>query len=161
MTPAPPTRREVAQSKYGAARVNLSLMILLTITNVVMLLCGSNRMMLFSASIPYFAAGFGRESGQPLWFGLGIALAVLLIAAYALCWWFSKKKYHWMTVALVLFAVDTLGMIALYIVFQQLLSIWDILLHAWVMFDLIKGVINAHKLKAMADDPLADWWDDM
>ena len=37
------------------------------------------------------------------------------------------------------------------------MSVWDLLVHAWVMFDLIKGVVNAHKLKTLPVDDGPDW----
>ena len=43
--------------RYSSARNDLLAMIILTVANIVMMFFGSESMMLFSASIPYFAVG--------------------------------------------------------------------------------------------------------
>ena len=64
MTPIPRSRREIATERYGASRINLFFMLMLTVINVVMFAFGANWIMVSSASIPYFAA--------PLFFTVGI-----------------------------------------------------------------------------------------
>ena len=157
MTPAPRSKRAIAEEQYGASRVNMVFLLLLTVTNLVMLACGADWMMLSSASIPYFAAGFGQVSGQLLWACLGYAVAIALVALYAVCFRLSKTRHQWMTVAAVLFGIDCLFVVGLYIAFPKMMSVWDLLVHAWVMFDLIKGVVNAHKLKTLPVDDGPDW----
>lgn len=152
MTTAPHSKRKVAQDNYEACRVNMFFMLLLTVTNLVMMAFDADGLMLFSASVPYYAAGFGLATGQTLWTCLGFVAAIALVAVYAVCWRLSKTRRRWMTVAAVLFGIDCLFVVGLYILFPKLMSIWDLLVHAWVMFDLTKGVIQARKLKAMTQD---------
>ena len=91
---------------------------------------------------------------------MGYAAAVVLVALYAVCFWQSKTRHGWLTVAAVLFGIDCLFMAGLYIAFPKMLSWFDVLVHAWVMFDLVRGVINAKKLKTLPEqDPLSEWND--
>ena len=81
-------------------------------------------------------------------------MAFFGIAVYFVCWLLSKKHYAWMIVALVLFSMDTLAMVALYVLVGDFSGILDVLIHAWVMFYLITGVINGYKLKKQPDEEI-------
>lgn len=142
-------KREAAQQKLNTARVNLLLMIILTLVNIVLYFAGTDTMMLFSATIPYYAAGFGQVF-MPSDVSVALfALAGALIITYFLCWLFSKKHYGWMIAALVLFVIDTAAMVYLYIHFSDISGILDVLVHAWVLYYLVVGVINGINLKKM------------
>lgn len=147
------TPRTVAQQKYNTARINLLLMIGLTVLNVVLAFIGSDTMMLFSATVPYIAAVWATmEEFQPIMIPL-IALAVISIVSYFVCWIFSKKHFGFMIAALVLFVIDTLGLIVFYLWAGEIASgILDIAIHAWVLYYLIIGVINGVKLKKLPEE---------
>ena len=82
-----------------------------------------------------------------------IVVAVLIVAAYAMCYLFSgKHRVGWLIAALVFFAFDTLGLLFYYGI--ALDSLMDILFHIWVLYYLIAGVTAHYKLKRMpADEP--------
>ena len=46
--------KEMVQQKYKTARNNLLLMMILTVVNIVLYVTGSDTMMLFAATVPYF-----------------------------------------------------------------------------------------------------------
>ncbi len=150
---------KVLQQKYNSARGNLMLMLILTVVNIVLLLVNSDRMFLFSATIPYFSVALGQifslewESNSYLIFG--ITVAVIAIALYLFCWIFGKKNYGWLVAALVLFSVDTLCMAGLYVLAQDFSGIMDALIHIWVMYYLIAGVSAGYKLKKLPKEVLA------
>ena len=137
------------QQKYDSARSNLMVMIAFTLINIVMLLFKTDTMFLFSATIPYFyailAVEIGALAGSYLTYFTAITIAI--IAAYILCWIFSKKHYGWMIAALVMFAVDTLFLIYVYISAGDVSGIIDALFHVYVLYYLITGVISGVKLK--------------
>lgn len=145
-------QREEVQKKYSNARSNLLLMIGLTLVNIILLLVGSDTMMLFSATVPYFVAaiGVGTEITELLIIFVAIAIAILII--YLLCWIFSKKHYGWMIVALVLFIIDSICMCGLYISIQDFSGILDVLIHIWVLYYLIIGVKSGAQLKKMPEE---------
>ncbi len=161
--------RALYESKFTSARYNLLLVVGMTLINIVMLFLGGSSYFLFSATIPYSlsidAAYYtGRlpdeyyldwpESAAFLSDGylvvmLGIALAIL--AVYLCCFLFSKKfKTGWMIAATVMFVLDTLYMVFIYGVGVE--SLMDILLHAWVLYYLISGVVYGIKLKKLPED---------
>ena len=146
------TPRAVAQQKYNTARINLILMVGLTVLNVVMAFTGSDSMMLFSAIVPYIAAVWATmPEFQSVMIPL-IAIAVISIVAYFVCWIFSKKHYGFMIAALVIFVLDTLGLVGFYLLAGEVSGILDIAIHIWVLYYLILGVVNGVKLKNLPEE---------
>ncbi len=147
-----PTPRTIAQQKYNVARTNLILMIGLTVINIILALVGSDTMLLFSATVPYFATVFATMAEFQILFASLVAIAVLSVLCYLVCWIFSKKHFGWMIAALVLFVLDTLALIAFYLVAGEISGILDLAIHAWVLYYLILGVINGAKLKTLPEE---------
>ncbi len=150
------SKREVAEGKVKTARANLLLMIILSAVNIVLFLLGSDSMMLFSATIPYFAVVFGFLSEMSSALIVSICFAVVILVLYLLCWIFSKKHYAWMIGALVMFIIDSLAMVGLYILAEDVSGIIDVLIHIWVLYYLVIGVINGYRLKKMPTEPQSE-----
>lgn len=144
--------RALAEQKYGSARGNLLLMLGLTVINLVLLAVGSDYMLLFSATVPYLSLVYGLYSEMTVLLVAGIAIAVVAMVAYLLCWIFSKKHYGWMVAALVLFVLDTLCLIGFYFYVGDFSGILDLLIHAWVLYYLIIGVKAGHQLTYLPED---------
>ncbi len=141
---------EAHQKRYSTARADLLIMIVLTVANIILMFIGSDTMMLFSATIPYFAVGMGYWNGEPELTIFGIIVAVICIALYLICWFMSKKKYQWFIVATVLFALDTIAMVYLYASSGEIESgIFDMVIHALVFYYLIVGFNTGKKLKEL------------
>jgi hypothetical protein len=166
---------ELYNVKYKNARLNLLLMIVMTVVNVVILCFGSDRYFVFSATIPYFIVMLGMlwtgrmpdeyyvdwENGVPFWDDsvliVLIAIAAVIIATYLLCFLFSSKnRIGWLIAAAVFFAVDTLGMVFLTGISAD--TILDVLFHAWVLYYLIAGTVYGIKLKKLPEptEPVAN-----
>ena len=128
---------------YKIARSNLLLMLVLTTINIALMYFESDTYLLFSATVPMFFAvlGFAAEL-YPCLIVVGIILML-----YLFCWIFSKRHYAWMIVAAVLFAIDTICMIFIYLGAFDASMVLDILIHAWVMYYLILGIVSGAKLK--------------
>lgn len=165
----PISPRAVCQSKFNSARMNLLLVLAMTLVNIVILCLGSDRYFLFSATVPYFLAMLGMlwsgsmpDEYYTEWpettpfFGTGFLTVMLVIAAlillvYLCCFLFSKKnKVGWMLTAAVFFGIDTLGMLVLYGFSTD--SIIDIVFHVWVLYYLIMGTVNGFKLKKLPEE---------
>ena len=140
------------RTKYNTARSNLILMVVLTAFNVILAATGSHSMMLFSATVPYLFAMLGTFEGMSELLVPGIVLALLGTVVYLVCWILSKKHYAWMIVALVLFSIDTLIMIGMYVLAGDFSGVIDVLIHIWVMYYLIAGVVNGVKLKNLPEE---------
>ena len=148
--------KEMVQQKYKTARNNLLLMLILTVVNIVLYVTGSDTMMLFSATVPYFGIIIGSVSGSQAFLTFCICIAAAILILYLLCWILSKDYYGWMIVALVLFIIDTLAMIGMYLGLGEISGILDVVIHVWVLYYLIIGVKYGKQLKNMPEETVND-----
>ena len=142
-------QRQFAAQKYQGARANLLVMIHFTLVNIVIAFTPAEVMMLFSATVPYYAVGYGLMDPTKNLLVIGILVAVIVLTVYFLCWLLSQRSPVWMIIALVLFVIDTAALIGLCIINQDFSSILDILFHGWVLFYLINGVRYGLRLKKL------------
>ncbi|MBQ8382560.1 MAG: hypothetical protein IJX47_05065 [Clostridia bacterium] len=79
--------------------------------------------------------------------------AVLIVAAFLVCWFLSKKNPVWLTVMTVLYVVDTAMMVPdlmdYYFTQDVRGAVFLILYHAWILYYLINGVVSSEKLKKL------------
>ncbi len=141
------------QIAYENARRNLLLMIILSAVNIVLSAANLNVMMLFSATVPYFAVLVGLAGETPSAYIVSLIFAAICLLIYLACWLLSKKSSAWMVVATVLFVIDTAFMVWLYITAADFSGILDAVIHAYILYSLIVGVINAIKLKRLPEIP--------
>lgn len=159
---APPKgSRAACEATYTTCRSNLLLAAAITLLNVVLALVGSNTYFLFSASVPYYVAAFGRlffdEYGFFADVIIGGVIAVVLTGLYFVFWVMTKRHRKWMIGAAVYFALDCLGLILLTLDLGfEFRDIIDYLFHVYVMYYLVTGSIAALKLAKMPpEDPIA------
>lgn len=149
--------REYQENLLRSGRMDLVLVMALTVINIFSLLFGGGTYWVFSAAIPYYLTAFGYLFDDGIigtYTATGLLLAAAILAVYLVCWIMSKKRGGWMTVALVLFAVDTAGLLILALMTDTLVgSLVDILLHAYVIFGLVRACMAVSKLKAMPQEP--------
>lgn len=142
---------------YNSARMNLLVMLALTVFNIIMLLTESSYSFPFSATTPIISVGVGYEyaflTGSNAALYIGIAIAAVIVLLYLLCFILSKKSRAWMLVALVFFSIDTAVVILWTITCFASSYIIDIAFHAWVMYYLIMGVKYGRIAIAMKNDP--------
>ncbi len=170
-TPKQPFNRmryDQITAKLKIARGNLFLMVIFTALNVIFAAQGSSLYMLFSASVPYAITLVGADLcgfmpdeyyeayGKPLdgflpgsVFIVCIAIAFIIIAAYLLCAFLSKKYTAGFIVALVMFSIDTF---VLFIGGIRLDMLLDIAFHIWVIVYLVWGIVYSSKHKKLAGE---------
>ena len=147
--------RNYLKMRYIQARGNLMLAVCLTAVNILMLLLKFTGMFLFSVTVPYYAVLFGMVEETGTLFIPCLLFALAILAVYFLCWLFSKKNPGWMTAALVLFAIDTVCMLALYIWAQDFSGILDLIMHAMLLYYLISAVRANAKLQQLPPEELS------
>ena len=125
---------------YASSRTNLLLVIILTVVNIGLYMSGSESIMLFSATIPYYSVVLPLVWGIYRFLTVGIVIAVVFLLGYLVCWIMSKKNYKWLIGALILFVIDTIGMIGLYIWAGEVSGFLDVAIHALILFYLIRGI---------------------
>ena len=135
-----------AEEKVSGSRKNLLMMIILTVVNLVLLALDSNVMMLFSATVPYYSVAIAMATGAKELFIVTMIISAIIMIFYLLCWKFSEKHYGWMVAALVLFTIDTLCLIGLYIVLGEVSGILDFIIHIEVIYYIIIGIKYGRRL---------------
>ncbi len=140
-------------ANYNSARSNMLLMLVLTTVNVVLTLVDAGIMFMFTAYFPYIAAVYSDgilSFIKPLVLIVGVALPLVLTL---LCWIFTGKgKFRWMNVAAILFGLDTVFMVIMFInIGFQPEMITDYLIgtlfHAFILIALFKGASAGKKLQ--------------
>lgn len=170
--------RAQLERRFVNARFSLLLIVAFTVINLLMCVGQSGAYWLFSANIPYLLTDIGMyfggiyqnptenmlESGFGLFgqgfFVLMIAIAVVLVAAYFVCWLLSgaARGLGWMIAATVLFALDTVVMVVMPLIgladMPAQFAI-DLALHAYMLYALIDGALARHRLDTLpADAPI-------
>ena len=146
------TEREMLEKKASSGRSNLLLAIIFTVVNIVMYFAGSESILLFSVSVPFFSVILADVLGIGT---VGIVFAAIILAIYLLCWILSKKRIGWMVVSLVLFALDTLCMVGMYIWLEDVSGIMDAVIHVLVLYYLFSGIRAAKALKKLPPEEAA------
>lgn len=157
-------------AKFSSARINLFAAAAFTAVNIILMAAGSFSYFLFSFTVPYTIAQLGMyltgslpaeyytDWGEGAFLGSGFLIGTMIAAAviiglFVLCGILSKKNRVWLTVALVLFAIDCAFM--LYVSLSggfEASVIIDIAFHAWVMYYLASGVKSAKALSELPDE---------
>lgn len=145
--------RATYEHSYARGRSNLLLMSILTAVNIVLILANADRSFPFSAFFPQIAiavsAVLAQETANSALLAIGIALTVLSLGVYFLCYLLSKKSSGWLIAALVLFSLDTLFLAYTHLPDFNVSYLLDFVFHAWVLFYLIAGVRAAVKLRQL------------
>ena len=151
------------ETKYNSCIANLLLVVAFSVVNIVLLVTNANTYFLFSAFIPYFAVDCGMYFcglypeeyyydepdmifADKSYMAFAIAVAVVILLIYLLCWYLAKKKKIGAVIfALVFFIIDTVAM--LWLTGFSTDSIFDIIIHIWVIYYMIIAIATYKKLK--------------
>lgn len=150
--------------KYKSARTSLLILSVFSVLNIFFIIFG-DMYFLFSSYTTQVLAFIGFEAyadGETVLTAVFIAISLLSVIPYLVCYFFSKKKIGWMIGALVLFSIDTLwfayGLINVISIDFALIAdcIWDIFFHAYALYALISCVVYGVKMKKNATDAEED-----
>lgn len=164
----PTTQRGNLETRYNSSINNILLVVGFSVINIILLVTNANTYFLFSAFIPYFAVDYGMyfcgiypeeyyydvpdmvfEDKSVLWIAIAVAAVSLLI--YLLCWFLAKKKKVGAVIfALVLFLIDTVVM--LWLTGFSMDSIFDIVIHIWVISYLVIAIVTYFKMKKLPEE---------
>lgn len=148
---APLSERDRLQQKVKNGRGNLLVAMAFTLLNILLFFTGSEMMLVFSISVPYYVLIFTWAMEILL---AGLLDAAVVLVMYFLCWLLSKRRPVFLLIAAILFAVDTLCLILLYIWAQDFSGILDFGFHVLVLYYLFSGYAASRKLKALPEEEL-------
>lgn len=162
--PVDKTSPDYMISRVKTARSSLAIVTAFTVVNLAMMLAQIDRYFLFSASVPYYLTMFAFliDDLSIDSFTIGaLVVSALILGAYLLCFLMSGKQVSkgngWLITALVLFCLDSLGL--LYVTFCLIESpasnLMDLFFHGWVLWELVIGIRYNGKLKALRQEALS------
>ncbi|MDE5604549.1 MAG: hypothetical protein K2I73_03075 [Eubacterium sp.] len=142
---------EKLQKRINTAKTSIILVAVLTIANTVLIAINSDMVFTFSAYVPqlvtFIFADMAADMQEKSYLYIGIAIAILMALIYVALWLGAKKKNVFIIVALVLFGIDSAVLLYDISSYFQASYFIDIAFHAWVIYDLILGIIAYSKLK--------------
>ena len=145
---------EKLQKRLKTAKTSILIVAVFTIVNTVLIAANEDLSFLFSAYIPQLVAAIfaeiASEEHVPKLLWIGVAIAVVMSLVYLLLWVGSRKKDAFITVALVLFCIDTALFLVDIIAYIDASYVIAVVFHAWVIYDLIMGVSAYKKLKKLS-----------
>ena len=153
--------KEMFARDLKISSTNILLMVALTLVNIIMIVANTNSTFFFSAAVPKYlvllfhelcgkySPEFYEEFYGANWeefpflpdgaYWAVVVAAIVIVAAYVLLWYLAKKKKVFTTILMVVFAIDTLGLL----VFNTMVyafdfsAIVDLAFHAWVFYYLV------------------------
>lgn len=149
-------------SRVNNGRSSLAILAAFTVVNLAMMLVQIDRYFLFSASVPYYLTLFAFLIDS---FSIGsftitaLVISVLILGVYLLCFLMSGKQIGkgsgWLIAALVLFCLDTLGLLYLTFLEEAVSNLLDLFFHGWVIWSLAVAINYNNKLKALRQEALS------
>ncbi len=155
------TSRESLMRQAASGRSSLLLVLIFSVVNIIMVLLDTDTYFLFSASVPYYLTmlGKGMDNGfvngswdvNSTYTITALVISAVILTIFLLCWILSKKRSGWLTVAAVLFVLDTLALAVFTFTLYDspAVNIMDFIFHIWVIASLIHGAFASKKLKKL------------
>ena len=164
-----PSLRAALTQRCALGRYAILLIVAFTVINLLMLVSQTFAYFLFSANLPYLLVDFGMYFGgaytnvDPALYeqgfgalGMGffygmLAATVALLATYFVCWLCSSERCgRCLVTALVLFAIDTVVMLASLLISEfNAAFVIDLACHAILLFLLVDGIRADRQLRAL------------
>jgi len=146
-----PTKIKTQIVKFNRARNNLLGVVAFTLVNLFLITFGTDLSFLFSAFVPQMILIILEDFSVTG----GLIIAILCTSVYLLCYFLSKRWRVFIIIALMLFAIDTLIMLGIFIIGGTVsYSIPNIAFHAWIMYYLVTGTIAWVKLLDITPDQI-------
>lgn len=148
--------RKVAENKVSRASISTWLVVIITLVYAAISYFGnSDSFSGLSVFATSFAFMFYRTALLNIW--IPVAVTVVLCVVFAVCAVFGKKHPAALYAAAVLWGLDMIFMaVCLLTGFvtsdSGFSSLIGVVFHAWILYDIISGIIAMKKLKTMPED---------
>lgn len=141
------------QKRLNGAKSSILLVAFLTIVNVILIATNADIVFLFSAYVPQvvmdISADIAAEEGINAILYIGIGVSIFMALVYLFLWVGARKKFGFLPAALVFFGIDTVMLLIDIIPYFDMIFIPDIVLHLFIIAELIVGIVAHKKLKKM------------
>lgn len=146
------SREHLTQQK-ASGKWMILLILIFTVVNMVLLVCGTERYFLFSADIPHYLTYYGMQmenNGFGGYFAAMLIVALFFLGGYAMSWLMVSKNGTWLKVALILWAMDTVALIVMAIGMKMFEArIMDLAVHALLLWEIFQALRANKRLENM------------
>lgn len=149
-------------SRVKNGRSSLALLAAFTVVNLALMLAQIDRYFLFSASVPYYLTLFAfliDDLSIGSFTIAALVISAVILGTYLLCFLMSGKQIGkgsgWLIAALVLFCLDTLGLLYITFLEEAVSNLMDLFFHGWVIWSLAVAINYNNKLKALRQEALS------
>ncbi len=140
--------------QIGTGRYMLLGTVIITVLDLVFLLCNVDFYIFYSSAAAYYPVWLGMIFDSGIGTGAissftytGLAIAIAVLAGFLLLWYAARRNILWIKVGIGVLAADTALLVALYVLLNMPLAdcLWELVLHGAVIYEMVKA-IQAHKL---------------
>ncbi len=157
-------RRQMAMGRYLILGT-----VLITVVDLICLLCGSNFYISYSMAAAYYPVFYGMafDNGFVLpgtqvgiFARTGLLIGFLVLAVLVVLWVLAKKKDLYLKIAMVLIGLDALIPIAIWAMgsWESSPVLWELVIHAAVLWEMGRAVSAQKQLQALLqqEDPATE-----
>jgi hypothetical protein len=143
---------------FEKARNNLWAVIAFTVINLILTAFDAGVNFLFSATLPQFIFGvcktMNAETEGNIFMIIGFIIAFILIIPYFVFWGLAKRMRVFILVALIFFSIDSLVLLFLIFLNQDLKFsfLLEAAFHVWILYYLVNGVKAWIKIRGVNTD---------
>ena len=145
--------REHLTQQRASGKWMILLIVIFTVLNMVLLVCGTERYFLFSAGIPHYLTYYGMQMDNGGFGGYFVAMLIVslsFLAGYVLSWLMVNKNGTWLKVALILWAMDTVVLIIMAITMRMFEArIMDLAVHVLLLWEIFQALRANKRLENM------------
>ncbi len=147
--------------QIGTGRYMLLGTVIITVLDLVFLLCEVDFYIFYCAAAAYYPVLLGLSFDSQVGTGAigsytftALSIAIIILAGFLLLWYMAKRSILWLKVGIGALAVDTALLAALYLWLHMDLfdCLWELVLHGAVIYEMIKAV-QAHAALAQLGEP--------
>ncbi len=145
--------REYLTQQRSSGKWMILLIVIFTVLNMVLLVCGTERYFLFSADIPHYLTYYGMQMDGGSFGGYSVAMlivALFFLGSYTMSWLLVNKNGLWLKVALILWAMDMVALIVMAVVMNMIQArIMDLAIHALLLWEIFQAFRANKRLENM------------
>ncbi len=158
--------RNFLQRQVNTGRYMILGTAVITLVNIVLLLCNANFYITYSSAAAYYLVWLGKgfDNGfMGIWYQngtytiTGLVLALVILAGITLVWWLSRKNELFYKIGMGLIAADVVVLFLVAALMQWPFGeyLLELALHIAVLYEMFQGLSAGKQLKKLAQQEAA------
>ncbi len=163
---SPSEVRTYLQRQVNMGRYMILGTVIITVVNILLLLCNADFYITYSVAISYYLVALGKGFDSPTlavngtYTMTGLAMAMVILAVYLVFWFLAKKNILWIKVSMGLLIADAVILVLFVAGASGDLAdcLWELVIHVAVLWEMGKAVSAQKQLDHMyvPEEPLPE-----